>query len=296
MSNDRTGILWVPGFAGLIGVREDGATVNFGGTSLTVSALSNVAGEVDQFAPATDKVLTLSNTGTIAGGDAWTLAIAAAKTLTVSNTLTFAGTDSTVMTFPSTTGTVATIGLANTWALAQTFTTAIVPTGGVGVAGGFTARPSNIHTGGLAVVAAAGGTDTTPAITETYYAAVFIPSNMTITGVRVLLGSATEGNIKVGLFNSAGAVLATSATTDISAITADTYAQVAFTGTYAAVGPATYYVGLLNDSTSNRFRSHALGAFPAAKTTGETYATGFTTIASPATTFTTALGPIATLY
>lgn len=273
MSTEKTGFLDIaPHLNGIVSVREDGAKLKVGSTQLDVAGLAQVAGDSDQ------------------------LVIASGKLVTINNTLTLAGTDGTTMTFPATTGTVATIGLANTWALAQTFTTAIVPTGGVGVAGGFAARPSNIHTGSLAVVVATAGTDTTPAITETYYAAVFIPSNTTVTGVRVLLGSATEGEIKVGLFNSAGAVVATSATTDISAVTANTYAEVAFTSTYPAVGPATYYVGLLNSSTSNRFRSHALGAFPAAKTTGETYATGFTTIAAPATTFTAAQGPIATLY
>lgn len=189
------------------------------------------------------------------------------------------------------------IGLANTWALAQTFTTAIAPTGGVGVAGGFTVLPSNVHTGSYSPDVAASGTDVTPAITETYYAAVLVPCNMTITGVRLLLGTATVGNAKVGLFNSAGVLLKTSLSTDISAVTNDTYTQIAFTsGTYAAVGPATYYVGLLNDNTGNRFRALPFGAMACGKTTGETYATGFTTIASPSTVFVASQGPIATLY
>jgi hypothetical protein len=168
---------------------------------------------------------------------------------------------------------------------AKTFSSAIVPTAGISVAGGFTVRPSNFHTGGIPARVNTDGSDATPSVSETYYAAVF-----------VFLGTATEGNMKVGLFNSAGAVLATSATTDVSGFTADTYNRIAFTATYAAVGPATYYIGILNDNTGNRFNAHTFGDFPAGKTTGETYATGFTTIASPATTFTTALGPIASLY
>lgn len=179
---------------------------------------------------------------------------------------------------------------------ALTIAGAATPTGGIAAAGGFTARPSNVHTGGVPAQVNTAGTDTTPAITETYYAAVFVPCNMTVTGVSIFLGSATEGNAKVGLFSSAGALLATSASTDISGATVDSYLRIPFTATYAAKGPATYYVGLLQDSTSNRFNSHTFGDFPAGKTTGETYATGFTTIATPATTFTTALGPIASLY
>jgi hypothetical protein len=179
--------------------------------------------------------------------------------------------------------------------LANTFVGAITPTGGVAAAGGFSVLPSNVHT--FTPMVAASGTDITPSVSINYYAAVLVPCNMTITGVRILLGSATNGNAKVGLFNSAGALLKTSVSTDISAVGNDTYTQIAFTGgTYAAVGPATYYVGLLQDSTSNRFRCIPFGAMACGNTTGETYATGFTTIASPSTIFTASVGPIATLY
>ena len=125
MSTQLTGQLWVPGLTGLLGVREDGADLCIGSTTLVTAALSNVASEVDQFVPAANKVLTLSNTGTIAGGDAWVLAIAAAKTLTVSNSITFAGTDATVMTFPSTTATIARTDAANTFTGVQTLSTGI---------------------------------------------------------------------------------------------------------------------------------------------------------------------------
>jgi hypothetical protein len=197
------------------------------------------------------------------------------------------------------TGTIG-IGSVSTGAVtitpATTVTGAITPTGGVAAAGGFTVRPSNWHTGGAPAATSAAGSDVTPSVSEMYYAAVFVPANATITGVGVMLGSATEGNMKVGLFNSAGANVATSASTDISGATVDAYFRIAFTATYAAKGPATYYIGIIQDSTSNRFNAHTFGDFPAGKTTGETYATGFTTISAPATTFTTALGPIASLY
>ena len=134
MSTQLLGYLWVPGLHNFLGVREDMAKLNVGGTVLDVAALSNVAGESDQFVPAAGKVLTLSNTGTIAGGDAWTLAIAAAKTLTVSNSLTLAGTDATVMTFPSTTATVARTDAAQTFTGIQTFGSAVRTTASVGTA------------------------------------------------------------------------------------------------------------------------------------------------------------------
>jgi hypothetical protein len=44
MSNQRTGMLWMPGFHGLFGISEDGAVVNFGGTDLQVDSLGEVAG------------------------------------------------------------------------------------------------------------------------------------------------------------------------------------------------------------------------------------------------------------
>jgi hypothetical protein len=65
------------------------------------------------------KVLTFSSSGTLAGGDGYTLAIAASKTLTVSNSLEFAGSDSTTMTFPATSTTVAGLSIAETFTAQQ---------------------------------------------------------------------------------------------------------------------------------------------------------------------------------
>lgn len=102
MSTQKTGTLWAsPELAGLLGVREDGATLIVGSTTLTTSALSNVAGEADNFVAASGKVLT------------------------VNNTLTLAGTDSTTMTFPSTSATVARSEAANTFTGVQAFATGI---------------------------------------------------------------------------------------------------------------------------------------------------------------------------
>jgi hypothetical protein len=157
---------------------------------------------------------------------------------------------------------------------------------------GFSTSARLSHTGGIPARVSTDGTDTTPATTETYIAEVFVPSNMTITGVALMNGSAVSGNIKVGLANSSGAVVAESASTAQSGT--DAYQRVAFTATYAAVGPATYYVLLQVDNNTARFNSHTFGNFGASKKTGETYGT-FTTI-TPPTTFTTAQGPIASLY
>lgn len=177
---------------------------------------------------------------------------------------------------------------------AKTFGSAIVPTGGIGAAGGFAASPRGLHTGGVTVTQASDGNDSTPAVTETYICEVQVPYNCTITGVAVFNGSATgSGNITVKLANSSGVPVGTqSASTAISGT--DAFQLVPLGAPYAAVGPATYYVLTQYDNTSTRFNTHILGAFGASKKTGEVYGT-FTTV-TPPTTFTTAVGPIASLY
>jgi microcystin-dependent protein len=199
------------------------------------------------------------------------------------NTLTVAG------------GTFATAALTTTTIVASG---AITPTGGVAAAGGFTATPRNVHTGGNPVMLSTDGTELTITNTELYVAEVFIPANCTVTGAAVFWGATTDGFAKVMLFNSAGARVAISATTDVSGFTGDSYGtRIAFTGTYAAVGPATYYVGVICDTGTNTVNTHTLGNFGAGKITGLVYATeaGYASISAPAT-FTTGLGPIATLY
>lgn len=176
---------------------------------------------------------------------------------------------------------------------AVTTTGVDTPTGGIAAAGGFALKANLCHTGGMPARVSTDGTDATPVITEVYYAQVSIPANVTITGVAIFNGSVASGNYKVGLFNSSGVLVATSASTAMSGT--DVYQRVPFTATYAALGPATYYVGLFIDNTTARYNAHTFGDFVSAKQTGQVYATGFTTI-TLATTFTTALGPIASLY
>ena len=77
------------------------------------------------------KTLTVSNSGTLGGGDAFVLAIAAAKTLTVDKSLEFDGTDSTKMTFPSTSATVARTDAAQSFTGVQTFNGQIVTATGL---------------------------------------------------------------------------------------------------------------------------------------------------------------------
>lgn len=148
------------------------------------------------------------------------------------------------------------------------------------------------HTGEVGPTTTTTGTDTTPVVTETYAARVFIPVNGTITGASLLNGSAVAGNVTAILYDGAGVPVAKSATTAQSGTAA--YQDFAFATPYAAVGPGLYFLGFQFDSTSARFRTHILGRFTAFKKTGETYGTA-TALTSP-NSFTTGVGAIASTY
>jgi hypothetical protein len=162
--------------------------------------------------------------------------------------------------------------------------------GGIGYGGRGTV--SVHHTGGAAPDTTTTGTDTTPVVTETYIARVFIPANATITGASLLNGSAVAGNVTAILYDWNGNPVAQSASTAQSGTAA--YQQFAFTTPFPAVGPGLYFIGFQFNNTSARFRTHILGNFTAFKKTGETYGTA-TVITSP-NSFTTGVGPIADTY
>jgi hypothetical protein len=146
--------------------------------------------------------------------------------------------------------------------------------------------PANISTDGV---------DSTPVITEVYYAEMFVDANVLATGIANFNGSVASGNIKCGLFSATGTLLATSASTAMAGT--DAYQLVPFTAALTVLGPAMYYTGLFVDNTTARFNAWGAGKFGGSKQTAQTYATGFTNISSPATTFTLAnLPPIQGLY
>lgn len=187
------------------------------------------------------------------------------------------------------------IGLNTTSTI--TATGAITPTGGVAAAGGYSASPRICHSGGVPAILTTSGTNTTDNTAGmVYLSEVFVPANVSVTGVAVFNGTAVAGNGKVALYDSTGARVAVSASTAMSGTTA--YQLIAFTGAPIAVkGPATYFIGTIYDTTTHDLRGHVLGSFATGTDAGNTYATDstFATVTLP-TTFTADLGPIASLY
>lgn len=178
---------------------------------------------------------------------------------------------------------------------AMTVRTTLTATGGIVAAGGYTALPYLVHTGGMKATLSTDGTDATPSTTETYVAQIFVPCNMSVTGISIFNGSATgSGNVTGYLMSSDGAAqIATTASTAISGT--DAYQRIAWTGGPIAVkGPATYFLATQYNNTASRFNTHLFGDFPAGKITSTVYGT-FASFTVP-TTFTASLGPYASLY
>lgn len=152
--------------------------------------------------------------------------------------------------------------------------------------------PRCINVGSTAAQLAADGNNSTPVNTEVYIGELFVPRTVFATGIAVFNGSDVTDNIKVGLADSTGAVVATSISTAGSGT--DAYQLVPFV-TPLMLAPGTYYVLTMYAAGTSRYNAFAVGAFGASKQTGQVFATGFTTI-TPPTTFTTNLANIAGLY
>lgn len=178
-----------------------------------------------------------------------------------------------------------------------TLTRATTPTGGIAAAGGFSVSPRTCHTGGVPATATTSGTNSATNTGGTvYFTEIFVPANISVTGIAIFNGTAVAGNGKVMLYNSSGVRIAISASTAMSGTT--TYQLIPLTGNPIAVkGPATYFVGATYDTTTHDLRGHAVGAFATGTLASTTYATDSTlTPIVPTTTFTADIGPIATLY
>lgn len=164
---------------------------------------------------------------------------------------------------------------------------------GTSPASGQSASPRTVAIGGLVPAVSTDFTNSTPVITEVYLGEVLVPCNMTVTGVAVFNGSDVTGNMQFGLYDSAGTLVAQTASTAGSG--PDAYQRIAFTAAYSAVGPATYYIGGSYSSATARYNSPPLGSFGASVVTAQVYGTLPTTVTAPST-FTANVANIASLY
>ncbi len=162
---------------------------------------------------------------------------------------------------------------------------AVTPTGGVAAAGGFTATPcGQINTSGYPAIVSTYGTDSTPTTTSVYLVEIFVPCNMTITGVNYLNGTATgNGTVRIGLYTSAGVAIAAALTAATATTGNDAYQAVAFATPYAAVGPAKYLIGFQWSSASDKYNTHISG-----------FTQGFSIAQASATIGVTAISPLPT--
>lgn len=180
--------------------------------------------------------------------------------------------------------------VANTLAVTGVST----PTGGVApISSGYT----TFWGGGVPITLATMGNDTACDDGSRWVTEVFIPYNVTLTGIAYLIGSVGgTDDVIVELKDASGASLANSIL-DASVIvgTAANVQSVPFTATKAVVGPATFFLVVQFNGTTAKLRTHTIP--------GLTFATDkisgtFTTLAAitAPTTFTANEGPVITTY
>lgn len=150
-----------------------------------------------------------------------------------------------------------------------------------------------VHTGAWKPLAITDGTEATCVATTTYIAQIYIPARMTVTGFSLVNATAVAGNLTVGLADSTGAPIAAAVSATTAASGTAAYQRIPFAVAYVA-NPGTYYVQLQCNNTGMKFLTHTIGDF---RTTSQTSGTYGTRVAfTPPTTFTTAVGPVGSLY
>lgn len=236
-----------------------------------------------------------SATGSQAAGLKVTGATAAG---TVAAAVISSGSDASLTINAKGTGTIG-IGSVSTGAVtvtpATTVTGALTPTGGIAAAGGYSVSPRLMHTGRNPPAVSTDFSDYTVVTTETVRCEIFVDNNCSSTGVAIFNGSAVAGNIQAYLIDSTGAQVTGVLTASTAQSGTDAYQRIPWTGgPYVLKGPATYWIAVQGNNTGGKINTHTIGNFGADKQTGTTY--GTLTVATAPTTFTTALGPVATLY
>ncbi len=172
-----------------------------------------------------------------------------------------------------------------------------------------------LHTGTQSTVAAADfvGEISPGATTTIYLAELYAPTHFVTTGAAPFNGGASgSASVSVALFDVTGNILLSAAATALTSAT-DNFQRMAWTREFLSVPgtattvvgpqllpPGTYYYGnIVSTTTTVKIQVWAgVGNFGAGTVAG-TYATAFITTnlsVIPPTTYTTAEGPVASLY
>lgn len=181
-----------------------------------------------------------------------------------------------------------------------TLTDDLSVTGTATLTGGLTTGSSPTHITSVPIGSVAYGsfgTDTAHASNKAVYVTtIFVPCNKTLTGAAKLNGTAHTDKLCYYLFNAAGTKVAQTAAAGTASATNDVFQEIAFTATYAAVGPALYHVGVQANGTTAKTRTvaAATGLVFTDIATGTSF--GAETAITPPTTFTANEAPIAYLY
>lgn len=171
---------------------------------------------------------------------------------------------------------------------------AVTATGGINPAvAGFT----TFGTGpGLNALNTTSGTSTVAVAGSIYWAAVFIQTNITVTGLTYTTGATNgAGNVILGLYNSAGTLLRSTALAGTAVSASSLKQSIDLTSTVAITGPGLYFIAIQLSATTAKFQtfSNAGEKFIVGSTTGT-----FGTMPSitPGTTYATGTGPYASTY
>lgn len=177
---------------------------------------------------------------------------------------------------------------------AKTFTNALTPAGGMmPTVAGFT----SFGTGGAVnTLNATSGTNKTLVAGTIYWAAVYIPFNVQLTGLIFSAGTTGGTDLWIGgLYDAAGSLAASSSLSGTTAPTANSKKKFPFVSACTALGPSVYYITLQSNGTTATalMFSNSAEGFVTGSTTGS-----FGTLPSiaPGTSFTPTVGCFASTY
>lgn len=143
------------------------------------------------------------------------------------------------------------------------------------------------------------GTNTTPVAGTRYTCSIFIPHQVTVTGIGYLIGTVggTDKAI-VELHDADGALIANSALAGTTVGTLATFQEIDFTAPVTIIGPGWYFLSVTVNGTTCRLRTipTALGISQTALTKSAAGTFGTLGTLTEPTSFAADVGPIAYTY